>query len=1017
MPLEVGKVYRFATFDLARGVDPVMHLLDETNMELAQNDDAAPPDYNSMIEYTPSTTGLYYIVVRSFTQYSMGSGGIRWMWRSTGGVWGFVWTVLEPEDHFGGHIVPIEPAKSEYRSVMRQTPAGGCPDTLMYTMDFSQQITNYDDDGGIGWMSKISIPFTSYPTHYILVGAWSTPGTVDLVANDVDRDTDGDHLGAGLEVALGTCDSATPGCEGVINYKDSDHDGLADDAEVFGIAHPTDRNLALHLPAWGANPRKKDVFIEQDWSEHRICQTGVSCSTSADCPSDWSCESGVCTEQWWTLQNDPCWPVGTATNPFTSGVADAMQSKFVVAPQDDIKNRPETGDGVALHFDVAASGDPCPSNRTLCGGWGGGGDRTNVQALSAPRKGVFRHFRAEPGTFGQGGGDTFHAGISASAKKAVHELGHSLGLTHSGHWKWDSSGAKFASPYGEVEVNCKPHYNSLMNYAYKGPGAEDFWEDYNFSLGQNLATLDPANVLETAAPFAVPAHAGRLRYDYPTPMLRTLHLFPAADELTGHVDWNRDGQLPATGAVRGALVSGGDQCGAHRMSAVELTPSSEAGTATPDLAAYFAAQRLFAFFAVGSRTAVVYRAAELGTSDKGGCTVGDGRAWSSCHAFGPTKLFAEGAAPPGVLITAVSALQWNGQLVLVYVGNDRKARVNRATGYDAMTGALTGWSSSWTVVAEDVDSFDIELAPMYVRTNKGVPLYLASHSGDVDSELLALFYTSGTEASAVHRFRTATPGDVLAPWSVARSVNVAGAALPGDVAPGVAVWPARSGNTSLPTYRDVGFACGIFPGRLDGTSRSSRRYCYDKGTDEWIVVAGPYDQQNNGRKPPFAFHTLRSSAGAVVDDRRGQFWGGEADLNGVIKISVSELVGPTPPPNIATWGLRFHGLVDGLEKTWRTEGQTGVSLYADRDVSAVKALALYQYAAMPGAPIVRHFEVQGLFDGSFHAELKDGNDFRVMEHGICRNLHPDPPPPAPRNDYCCNGLVTDRCIGYYNLDL
>lgn len=370
----------------------------------------------------------------------------------------------------------------------------------------------------------------------------------------------------------------------------------------------------------------------------------------------------------------------------------------------------------------------------------------------------------------------------------------------------------------------------------------------------------------------------------------------------------------------------------------------------------------------------------------------------------------------------MSAIQWNGEQIVAYRGTDRIVRMNRATGFDGPSGRLVGWASTPTIIATDVDSQDIQLAPMYVLTTKGFP---ASHGADVNSELLALFYTSGTGSSAVHKYRYATPGDPFS-WSAARDVigrepgSSTTTALIGDVAPGVAVWPSRSGVGGANSYRDIGYACGLFPRRLvmacascsppTTDSRDMDLYCYDKAQDTWTRNT-EWSSNNLGRKPAFAFHALRTAGGPAIDDRRGQFWGGISNATGYLTIAISEEVSHLKPPLSVAGSpqLAFHR----PESTWETDSRTGVSLYGDRDISALKALALYRY----GNPVATRLALQGLFDGSHQAELKDGNDFHVMEHGICRGLHPASASTEEERRWCCKAAVTDKCVGSFNLDL
>ncbi len=978
--MQTGREYELETV-LIGSADPVMHLLDGNNFEVAQNDDYAPPNRNSRIFYTPPVTGYYVVVVRSYSTLSTGNGAINWTYRTLpSGPWQ-AWNVLTSATHYGGAIVPIQPGQREYRTRMARPTTGvaaATPDTVLYTMDYNGRITKFDDDGGVGYMERLIIGLTSYPTYSLLVGAYSVAGSTDLIANDaLDSDGDADGVGTGLEGAIGTCDGlfdtaprckicVTPPCppnavRNIINYKDSDHDGLYDDIETFGKDWPSDKTKALHLPAWGADARRKDVFIEQDFS------TG--------------------------------YPNGSA-NPFTYARAQAAREKFcgtadpaaecVYPTQQEILNLVGGGTGIHLHFDIGSSGDPCPDNRTLCGAWGGGGTRTDSQELSDPRKGVFRHLRIDPG---QGGGahvasKTFFVGDGRFDKDLVHELGHSLGLTHGGHWKWDFD---TVSPYygadlTSVASNGKPQYPSLMNYGWFFLP----WADFNFSRGANTAVIDPGNVSETLQAFSTPAKAAHLAWDDPTP---TLHKLPRADATYGRGDWNRDNAISAGVTVRGSILTGGRESSAHRLSMVEAPTYTDYGAATPDLAALYGSQKLYAFFATSNQRVIGYRpVSHGGNSTAGGCLVGSGRIWEPCHSFSGAY-FLPYVMPEGVVITAVTALEWGGQMVVAWRTSDRVVRVARSTGVDTSTGELTGWPATPTQITTDADSADVELAPMYVTANSSNGFgYPKSNPPSEDSQLLALFYTTGLGAASAHKFRYATPGDVLASWTVRTVSDPSGNQMSGEVAPGVAVWPARSNAPGADNHIALGYACGMFSKRLGTGAHVVESSCYSKATDRWARVATATGVGAlEGRKPPFAFHTLRRADGVPIDERKGQFWTGTTSSLGAVKIMISEEVSVNLLPST---DLRFHA----PEDTWDTELTTGVNYYADRDVSALKTLALYRY----GNPVRKRLELQGLFDGSFRAELKDGNDFHVMEHGICRGLHVDAP-----SSIC-------GTVGYYN---
>jgi hypothetical protein len=127
--------------------------------------------------------------------------------------------------------------------------------------------------------------------------------------------------------------------------RDSDRDGLFDHDEVFGV---DDLDYPQHLPAWGANPLKKDVFVEQDWAIRATCGTGG---------------------------NDDCWhPDVQQTNPFTESMALAIHDAFADpqtgASEFEAGNVPGSGDGIFVHIDI---GHSC-TRFDVCGNWGNGGE-------------------------------------------------------------------------------------------------------------------------------------------------------------------------------------------------------------------------------------------------------------------------------------------------------------------------------------------------------------------------------------------------------------------------------------------------------------------------------------------------------------------------------------------------------------------------------------------------------------------------------------------------------------------
>lgn len=892
------------------------------------------------------------------------------------------WGDFSAREHFGGSIGWIEPNQAEYWTVNVQTVLGGTNDTVLYPMSLGMEIQGFDDDSGVGRMSRWTRA-SGKDVEYFLVGTYE-PGSwgyTDVIANDMWPDVDGDTVGVALEAELGTCDSAStsPGCSNVTDKKDSDHDGLTDFHETFGKdVTKFEWFNALHLPAWGADPRRKDVFIEQDWMDSTVYY----------------------------------WHASITSNPFTEALADQTQAKYSVGPGADVRNL-SGENGISLHFDIGDGGNPCPTKPKLCGGWGQGGTRitstdhnvTRVSdhAMHTARNGVFRHLLifgvggqadgGAPGSYVDSGlGPFWGADPSTFHPKAViHELGHSLGLSHAG-WGGLTDGVFNV-------VNCKPHYNSLMNYAYDVNWSVDSAK-FNFSLGSNTTIIDPARVSETANVLS-PYDGTRLAITSPSP---TTHWFPQAS--AGTADWNRSNTFadaPTTGAVRSSII-GGPTCGGEWHYAVNdvVAPMTDVNpTVGPDVAAFESpscsptCQRLYIGYANLARSKVLYRwSAHTGNRDNGGCgkAGSTGAPFQPCHEFSATGPISGAFEVPYVsgVVTSVSVLEWKGKLVVAYRTNDGKIWVNVATGSSEPGGELTGWSNPPKEVTSSdplslADSIEIELSPMYVSTAQGYPA----------SELLAIFYTSGTGSAAVHRmhYTASSTADPLGAWAREDVKHSDGTAVPGGVTAGVTVWPGRSASGA--NYSAVGYACGVFPGVfVPGTTtppapprQPAKLLCFDKSTrNRWtdLTASSMPGVEAFFRRPGIAFHSLRAAAPAgsgpldlvtaldPSDPTKGQFFVVSQDSGWVPHVRVGTMVGQYTPPSST---MKLQGL-----QTSHLFQDNALALFADRDVSAIKAVGVRTLE------VGNSFELAGIFDAAYHVNLKDQNDFRVMEHGTCVGL-------------------------------
>jgi hypothetical protein len=307
-------------------------------------------------------------------------------------------------------------------------------------------------------------------------------------------------------------------------YPDSDKDGLLDRWETLGYDADGDGTVDVDLPAMGASPGRKDIFVELDWvpgAEPTPEQIEVVRQAFHTAP----------------------WYAGGSANP---------------------DGRP----GIALHVDTG--GLRGPDGRLVGDNFGGGNPvaqcddfcRVRLESLNDEdfalikrtgllrgRHGLFHYaisapedHRIDPNLGGQAEkpGDDL---ILYDTRPALfmHELGHNLGLDHGGH---------------EVR-NCKPNYLSVMNYLYSGAGVQRVGLGFRVDFYPPLrpdgtrvraarpsveSSLDEAQLDETA--ILDPGDATfRLRFSDPSQTARSWPIGQA-------VDWNANGTIGETGLAQ-----------------------------------------------------------------------------------------------------------------------------------------------------------------------------------------------------------------------------------------------------------------------------------------------------------------------------------------------------------------------------------------------------------------------------------------------------------------------------------
>lgn len=315
------------------------------------------------------------------------------------------------------------------------------------------------------------------------VGQWR------LQPDPAATDTDGDGLTAAEEASFGT-DPARA---------DTDDDGLGDRAEAV-IGEP------LGLPGLGADPLRRDVFVEID----RDANAG-----------------------------------GTGSTEVTPAMVERMVAVWAEAPL----TNPDGTTGAALHVDTGQLGggtlvDDVPPLFGCTFGYDG------ASHLAPERRGVFFHVLSSDlsdcALYGYAYGtrrtvvDVGQPQLGTladlvGAGTILHEIGHNLGLLH---------GGDEANP-------CKPNYPSVMNY---NPGVLLFGT-FGYSTGDQL------DVLETAIDETAPFHT-RSEWDWDDDGVIDTEPY-AAD--VDNFSW-----MPADFEALASVVFGAGRCPANGISSTPL---------------------------------------------------------------------------------------------------------------------------------------------------------------------------------------------------------------------------------------------------------------------------------------------------------------------------------------------------------------------------------------------------------------------------------------------------------------
>jgi hypothetical protein len=473
------------------------------------------------------------------------------------------------------------------------------------------------------------------------------------------------------------------------------------------------------------------------------------------------------------------------------------------------------------------------------------------------------------------------------------------------------------------KANCKPNYRSLMNYVYQyEPGV-------GFATAASVE-LDPRLLFERDG----------LGIDDPS----FLRAPPFELDTEGRaVDWNRNGLFevqPVRAAPSWATYK---SCGELAHGQTTLAEAGMSGS-TPALVA--SASRLLALWVSSDGALWLRHAASSGPDAQGSCPLGDASDTRCSNWSKPRTL----DAPPALRHVAAAPLD-GSDVLLALVDADGALFVQRL-GLQADAQVSLG-------------------AALRVP----VPRVLDA-AGLVGLNVDASRFGVSRLWSVLFRGPRGQLGEALAaspegPFLVRELLGGDGRVLRSALAPSA-------------LELGTGESCGAFP----DDAGFVRVFCYDPRRDAWLDLSaqafyaglGPRTTSRVG----LGFHRQRAADGSTLDpsEQSGTLvlaFTDDADPHypNLPWLLLSEVLGPGRSA-ASSLRLRWQGQ---LINQWTTLlPGAGVALYEDRSLSALKALVTLATDERP------QLQFLPLADGSYGGRLGSGNDFRVIETGICSGL-------------------------------
>jgi hypothetical protein len=406
------------------------------------------------------------------------------------------------------------------------------------------------------------------------------------------------------------------------------------------------------------------------------------------------------------------------------------------------------------------------------------------------------------------------------------------------------------------------------------------------------------------------------------------------------VDWNRDGSPSACDSPVRAPVNWATHvdCSTFSNNNQEISTAARSYS-TPDIVRANG-NWLYIFYVESSGNAY-YRVGATSGLAAGSCPGGD-YLGDACTTWSSPALVATN-------VQSLSAAEFQGKVFLAYATPTGLLYAKYASYVYPSTGALSGWTGGGLgtfILGEP------ELSVFYVAPG--------------NTAVLGLFFLNVNSLFS-RKYKTSLDGA----WSSTESLlDALGATIPGTLGPTVLQWPG-----SEAVYDGVDkTACASFPRSAAGSGNEVRLYCYRKAANRWANITGTALNFPGApityAKVGMAFHRPRFSDGTPIQAMHAQLWITTLPYSQTKPSMGISRVFTTDPESIVFDQHDFGKIAsDGADSV---DG-CGISLYEDLSLAALKGVK----TQTPGVYFLP------FADGTFNEDLRDGNDFHVMERGVC----------------------------------